>query len=83
MQLRYAIGPRSLDALAAALDAQLPAFNAPQLTTVMQSLSRMGVDPPAPLAERLAQRAASLAKAHPGGAAKLNAAAASLGLAAA
>jgi hypothetical protein len=67
VSLNYAAGPRTLDALAAALDAQLPACNAAQLTTVLQSLHRMGFDPPAPLAQRLAERAASLAPAAGGG----------------
>jgi hypothetical protein len=60
VSLNYAAGPRTLDALAAALDAQLPACSAAQLATITQSLDRMGFDPPAALAQRLAQRAASL-----------------------
>jgi hypothetical protein len=74
--LSYAPGPLALDALAAALDAQLPAFNPTQLATVLQCLARMGFDPPPALAARLAAHAATL----PGGAAKLDAALQRLGV---
>ena len=55
VELRYAAGPRSLDALAAAVDKQLPAFSDVQLTTVLSALARMGFDPPAAFGARLCE----------------------------
>ena len=60
VELRYAAGPRSLDALAAAVDKQLPAFSDVQLTTVLTALARMGFDPPATFAARLCKHVDSL-----------------------
>ena len=60
VELRYAAGPRSLDALAAAVDKQLPAFSEVQLTTVLTALARMGFDPPEAFAARLCTHVDSL-----------------------
>ena len=60
VELRYAAGPRSLDALAAAVDKQLPAFSEVQLTTVLTALARMGFDPPETFAARLCKHIDSI-----------------------
>jgi hypothetical protein len=60
VELRYAAGPRSLDALAAAVDKQLPTFSAVQLTTVLTALARMGFDPPVAFGARLCKHVDSL-----------------------
>jgi len=63
VELRYAAGPRSLDALAAAVDKQLQAFSDMQLATVLTALARMGFDPPQDFATRLWHHTYSIPKA--------------------
>ena len=80
VEMRYAPGPRSLDALAAAVDKQLPRFSEVQLKTVLTALARMGFDPPAAFGGRLRKHVDSL---PPAGRSALASALALLGLEAA